>query len=76
MTARRYYRSTTDRKLFGVCGGLAEYFQVDVTLVRVAWIVLTIASVGLGLLAYLVLWLAAPEGPSATAATTELAPAR
>ena len=60
MTARRFYRSRRDSKLGGVCGGLAAYFDVDPPLVRVAWVVLTIASIGVGVLAYLILWLVAP----------------
>lgn len=57
----RYVRSRTDRVLAGVCGGLAAYFDVDPTLVRVAWVVVTLFSVGLGVLAYVLLWLLAPE---------------
>ncbi|WRK51841.1 PspC domain-containing protein [Coprobacillaceae bacterium CR2/5/TPMF4] len=36
---KRLYRSTHDRMIFGVCGGLAEYFDVDPTLVRLAWVI-------------------------------------
>lgn len=57
----RYVRSRTDRVLAGVCGGLAEYLDVDPTLVRVGWVVVTLFSAGIGLLAYLLLWLLAPE---------------
>jgi phage shock protein PspC (stress-responsive transcriptional regulator) len=60
-TRDRYTRSRTDRVAVGVCGGLAEYLDVDPTLVRVAWAVVTVFSVGLGVLAYLLLWLLAPE---------------
>lgn len=57
----RYIRSRTDRVLAGVCGGLGDYLGVDATLIRVAWVVVTLFSGGIGLLAYLLLWLLAPE---------------
>ncbi|GAB2811044.1 PspC domain-containing protein [Dyella kyungheensis] len=59
---RRLHRSLTDRKLAGVCGGIAEYLGWDPTLVRVLWIVLTFLG-GSGILAYLILWLVMPDGP-------------
>ena len=46
------HRSVKDRKIAGVCGGIAAYFKLDATLVRLAWILLTIASKGLGVLLY------------------------
>lgn len=58
---RRYTRSRTNRVFAGVCGGLGEYLDLDPTLVRVAWVIVTIMSVGLGLAAYVLLWLLAPE---------------
>lgn len=60
---RRIARSETDKKIAGVCGGLAEYFGVDSTLVRVAWIILAVlpgAVVG-GMLAYLAAWFVIPR---------------
>ncbi|MGH2786784.1 MAG: PspC domain-containing protein [Actinomycetota bacterium] len=60
MDRGRLYRSRTDRQIGGVCGGLAEYFDIDVTLVRVAFVVAAFTSIGL--LAYIVLWIAVPEG--------------
>jgi phage shock protein PspC (stress-responsive transcriptional regulator) len=59
-TNKRLYRSRTDRKLAGVCGGLGEYFNVDPTLVRVLFVLATLAG-GPGLLLYIVLWLVMPE---------------
>jgi phage shock protein C len=58
----RLTRSTTDRKLAGVCGGLAEYFRVDSTAVRVLWAILTIipGAIVLGVVAYLVAWFIMP----------------
>lgn len=56
-------RSTTDRKIAGVCGGIAEYLEIDSTVVRVAWAVFTIipGAIVCGVLAYLVAWLIMPE---------------
>ena len=63
---RRLTRSTTDRKIAGVCGGLAEYFHVDSTVVRVVWAVLTVVPGGivLGVVAYLVAWFIMPVNHS------------
>ena len=69
---RRLTRSTTDRKIAGVCGGLAEYFNVDPTLVRVIWAILTIipGCIVLGILAYLVAWFIMPDSPATHAVAT------
>lgn len=55
-------RSRSDRKIAGVCAGLAEYFDLDVTLVRVGWLVLTLFPPPM-VLAYIILWVAVPEEP-------------
>jgi phage shock protein C len=62
MSIRRLARSRTDRKLAGVCAGLAQYLEVDVVLVRAAFVVLTIlgAIVG-GVIVYAAAWLLMPE---------------
>jgi phage shock protein C len=60
--ARRLTRSTTDKMIAGVCGGLAEYFDIDTTLVRVVAVVAGI--MGWGVIAYIVLWIAAPKDSS------------
>ena len=69
---RRLTRSTTDRKIAGVCGGLAEYFNVDATLVRVIWAILTIipGCIVLGIVAYLVAWFIMPDSPATHAVAT------
>jgi phage shock protein C len=59
---RRLYRSRINRKLAGVCGGIGEYFEVDPVLIRLLWILFTLAAGG-GLLAYLIAWLVVPERP-------------
>lgn len=61
--SKRLYRSSTDKKLAGVCGGLAEYFNVDPTLVRVLFVIFSLAG-GPGVMLYIVLWLVMPEAPS------------
>lgn len=54
MENKKLYRTEgPDVKLAGVCGGVAEYFNIDPTVVRIAWVVLTLASVGMGLVGYL-----------------------
>ncbi|MFW6195660.1 MAG: PspC domain-containing protein [Chloroflexota bacterium] len=57
-------RSKRERVMFGVAGGLAEYFDIDPVLVRVAFVVLAFASFGVALLAYILLALLVPEEPS------------
>ena len=59
---RKLYRSRTNRKLAGVCGGLAQYFNVDATLIRVLFIVLAVLG-GSGLVLYLALWIIVPNQP-------------
>jgi phage shock protein PspC (stress-responsive transcriptional regulator) len=61
-TVKRLYRSEKNRMLGGVCGGLAEYFNVDPTIVRLLWI-LFVLTFGTGVLAYLVAWLIVPTKP-------------
>lgn len=61
---KKLYRSTTDKKIAGVCGGLAEYFDIDVTLVRILF-VLTLLPGGVpGLLLYLILAIVMPRRPA------------
>jgi phage shock protein C len=61
---QRLVRPRADRKIGGVCAAFAEYFDLDVTVIRVAW-VLTLIFAGCGLLAYLVAWIVIPEEPQA-----------
>ena len=63
MNDKRFYLSDRDRKIGGVCGGIAEYFDIDPLLVRVLFLV-AILEIGMGLIAYLVLWLLAPRNPN------------
>jgi phage shock protein C len=72
----RVTRSTVDRQIAGVCGGLAEYLNIDSTVVRLAWAVLTIVpgAIVFGVAAYLVAWLIMPERPAAAMSTVVPAP--
>lgn len=61
---KRLVRPRNDRKIAGVCAGFAEYFDLDVTLVRVVWLVVLIMG-GVGLVPYLIAWIVMPEEPLA-----------
>ncbi|MDP9271535.1 MAG: PspC domain-containing protein [Chloroflexota bacterium] len=72
---RRLYRSVHERVLGGVAGGVAEYFDLDPSLVRVAWAILILASAGSLLVLYIVMWIVVPEAPETYAANqTSAAP--
>jgi len=62
MEPKHLYRSLTDRKIAGVAGGLAEYFDTDPLPLRLAFVVLALAGGG-GVLIYLILWVVTPEKP-------------
>lgn len=59
---KKLYRSTENKVIAGVCGGIAEYFDIDPTLVRLAWVLFCVLG-GSGVLAYLVAALIIPERP-------------
>ena len=69
---RRLVRRPADGKFGGVCAGLAEYFDTDVTLVRAAWIVLSIwpGAIVLGVIAYFAAWLLMPRGEDVAPSVT------
>lgn len=58
---KKLYKSKYDRKLCGVCGGIAEYFQVDPTLVRLIFIIVGLCSAGAGVAFYILAALLMPE---------------
>jgi len=58
---KKLYRSKTDQKIAGVCAGLAEYLNIDPTIIRVIWALVALA--GAGVLAYIVCALVIPEKP-------------
>ena len=62
MNEKKLYKSSTDKKLAGVCGGIAEYFNIDSTLVRLGWVVFC-ALGGSGLLAYIIMAIIMPSRP-------------
>ena len=59
---KRLVRPRANRKIAGVCAGFAEYFDLDVTLVRVVWLVCLIMG-GVGLVPYVIAWIVMPEEP-------------
>ena len=62
MEEKKLERSTTDKMLAGVAGGLAKYFNIDTVLVRVLFVIFALAG-GPGLLVYIILWIVMPEEP-------------
>jgi phage shock protein C len=64
---RRLYRLAYDKMLGGVCAGLARYFNIDVTLVRLLVVLGVVFSGGVGLLAYIVAWIVMPVDRGVTA---------
>ena len=55
-------KSTTNKTLCGVCGGIGEYFKIDPTLIRLLWIVISLSSLGLGVIGYFIAAVIIPEG--------------
>jgi len=62
MENKRLYKSEVDRKICGVCGGIAEYFNIDPTFVRVGWVLASL-FLGSGLLAYIIAAIIMPTRP-------------
>ncbi|MFZ5351732.1 MAG: PspC domain-containing protein [Bacillota bacterium] len=60
---KKLYRSRTKRTLAGVCGGLEDYFNIDVTIIRLVWVLLTIPGIVFGVLAYVIAAFIIPEEP-------------
>jgi phage shock protein C len=61
---QRLVRPRGDRKIAGVCAGFAEYFDLDVVLVRVVWLIVACMT-GVGFLGYVIAWIIVPEEPEA-----------
>lgn len=57
---RKLTRSMTDKMIAGVCGGIAQYFNVDATLIRLVFVLLMLAGIFPGVLAYIVAWIVMP----------------
>ncbi len=62
--AKRLYRSKSECVIGGVAGGIAEYFDIDPTIVRILWVLLALAD-GIGVLAYIIAWIIIPANPYA-----------
>ena len=61
MTTKRLYRSRNSRMIAGVCGGIADYFEVDPTIIRLVWVILSLPLAGV--LAYLIALIIIPNEP-------------
>lgn len=76
LSHRRLMRSATDSKIAGVCGGIAEYLDVDPTIVRLFWAILAVVPGGIvgGIVAYVAAWLIIPKAPLPVSAPIEARP--
>ncbi len=63
MNSKRLYRSRNQRMICGVCGGVAEYFNIDPTIVRLAWLLFGLTA-GSGILVYFLAAIIIPDEPS------------
>lgn len=61
--AKRLYRSVKDQKIAGVCGGIAEYFDIDSTIVRLLLVIFVLLG-GSGIIGYIIAWIVVPEEPA------------
>lgn len=61
MSSKKLMRSSTDKMICGVCGGIGEYLNIDPTLVRLLWALLSFGSCGTGILVYIVAAVIMPE---------------
>lgn len=64
MQPKKLFRSTSDKMIAGICGGLGQYLGIDSTIVRLIFVLLALAG-GPGILAYIILWLIVPEDSGA-----------
>lgn len=60
---KRLHRSGKERILGGVCGGIGEYLDMDPTVIRLIWVIFTLLSFGIGIIAYLIAWIIVPRNP-------------
>ena len=61
---KRLYKSRTDRKIDGVCAGIAKYLNIDPTIIRILWVIISLAG-GSGILAYIICMIIMPVEPNA-----------
>lgn len=69
---KRLYRSRKEQMLGGICGGLGEHLDVDPSIIRLVWLVVTLLSLGTGIIVYLAAWIIIPQSPGES---TEQTPA-
>lgn len=76
LLAKRLMRSAVDCKIAGVCGGIAEYLEVDSTLVRLVWVLLVLMPVPVvpAFIGYFVAWLVMPKAPLPATAEPQVPP--
>jgi len=67
---KRLYRSRTDQILGGICGGLGEHIDVDPSIIRLVWVIVTLLSLGTGIIVYLAAWIIIPQSPEEPAQQT------
>ena len=60
MAIKRLVRATKNKLLGGVCGGIAEYYNMDPTIVRLLWVIFSLIY-GVGVLAYIIAWIIVPQ---------------
>ncbi|NOY88792.1 MAG: PspC domain-containing protein [FCB group bacterium] len=72
---KRLYRSSTNKIIGGVCGGLGEYFEIDPVLIRILTVLLFLAS-GFGLLAYIIAWIIIPKEELTISSEEKMPPAK
>ncbi|HYI92711.1 MAG TPA: PspC domain-containing protein [Bryobacteraceae bacterium] len=68
------FRSISNKKVAGICGGLAEYLNMDSTVVRLLWVVFSLAIPPAGLLGYIIAWIVIPKEPYPVGFTTASVP--
>ena len=61
MVKKKLYRSKKKKMIAGVCEGIGEFLEIDPTVVRVIWAFVTILSMGVGIIAYILAWIIIPE---------------
>jgi len=71
---KRLLRMKEGRLLGGVCGGIGNYFDVDPVVIRILWVVLTLLSVGIGVIVYIAAWILMPEEGAGEAGTATQSP--
>ncbi|HOT02875.1 MAG TPA: PspC domain-containing protein [Methanolinea sp.] len=65
---KRLMRMKEGKVLGGVCGGIGTYFEIDPVVIRILWVVLTLLSVGIGVIVYIAAWFLMPEEGAGTEA--------